>query len=435
MKRDIYLDLKEWKNSNNRKPLILRGARQVGKTYILKEFAKSNFQNFIYVNFEEQKSTKSLFENNLDPHRIISDLSLLHEKTIDPTKTLIIFDEIQACQDALNSLKYFHEKANNYHIIAAGSLLGVKMGESRGFPVGQIQFLDLYPLSFFEFLNALRKDAYRSELEKIKLGDSISEIIHEEVLKLLRLYFVIGGMPAVVKSYRDNSDLFLARTLQNELLNGYKSDFAKYASLGTAIKISNIWESIPAQLAKDNKKFIFKVVTEGARAREYEMALTWLIDAGLIYKLENIETSLVPLIAHKNRNIFKIFFLDIGLLGAFCNLHPSLALDDEKLFSSFNGAIAENFVMQELIFSKKSQIGYWTSAGIAEVDFIFEYKNNIYPLEVKYGTDKRKKSLKVYADKYTPRILSRVSRRNLKLDGNVLNYPLYLISRFPEFYY
>jgi len=279
MKRDLTKKLIQWKDAKARKPLILRGARQVGKTYILKNFAQSFFENYVYVNFEETKDIKKLFETSLDPEKIVTDLSLYFDSKISPEKTLIIFDEVQDCPNALNSLKYFNEKAPHYPIIAAGSLLGVKLGKDRGFPVGKVQFFDLYPLSFSEFLLAIKKTKLHTYITNLSLTDSISELIHQELLELLKIYLIVGGMPEAVNTYCDTHDFTQVRQTQQDILDGYQSDFAKYASANEAVKISAIWQSIPAQLSRDNKKFFFKVAKQGARAREYENALNWLVNS------------------------------------------------------------------------------------------------------------------------------------------------------------
>jgi len=434
MKRDIYLNLLNWQNSKDRKPLILSGARQVGKTYILKKFAENSYQNYVYINFEQQKELSSLFESNIDPAIIIQSLSLLMETTITPKETLVIFDEIQDCPNALTSLKYFNETANEYHLIAAGSLLGVMLGQERGYPVGKVSTLELFPLTFFEFLTAIGKDALRDNLEGIKtVKDKPTEPIHNQLIDLLSTYFITGGMPEAIKKYKETKDLILVREIQGELLRGYRSDFAKYATPSDAVKISMIWESLPAQLSRENKKFSFKEVSKNARSREYISSIKWLIDAGLVYKLENSESPLVPLKAYKNANVFKLYFFDTGLLGALCELEPKLSLDKEELFKFYKGAITENYVVQELLASNKRQLAYWTSSRTAEIDIICEFESQVFPLEVKSGRRTKSKSMSVYVKKNHPPIISRTSKNNLARDTNNINYPLYLISKFPEF--
>jgi uncharacterized protein len=428
MKRDLYDKLLAWKASTNRKPLILRGARQVGKTHLLKEFGKREYNSFIYLNFEEDPRLNELFVNKLDPKTILENISIYINQIIDAKDTLLIFDEIQESPAALNSLKYFQEQANEFHIATAGSLLGVKLAHAKGFPVGKVNFLDLYPLSFFEFLSAINKTLLVDFFSKLNEFETIPEPIHQESLTLLKKYFFIGGMPEAVKEYMKSENLLLIKNIQKEILDAYVLDFAKHAPKDQNMKITNIWESIPNQLAKGNKKFIFSAIRKSARGREYESGIQWLADAGLIYKSYNINTPKLPLAAYANKNTFKIFLLDVGLLSAMNNIPPAYIVDDEKLFSEFNGAFTENFIAQELA-AKHHPLYYWTSEGMAEVDFVIESDQKIYPLEVKAGISRRKKSLIVYGEKYKSKLLLRTSSMNLKKDGNVGNVPLYLVSR------
>ena len=433
MKRDIYAQLLVWKNKPKRKSLILKGARQVGKTFIIKKFAETEYQNYIYINFDENRVIHKLFEENISVKKIINDLSLLNSAIIEPQKTLIIFDEIQECPNALNSLKYFTENEVDYHVIAAGSLLGVWLNNSRGFPVGKVNFLELYPLNFFEFLEAINRLDLRNYLESINHAKPLSEPIHLELQRYLKEYLYVGGMPSVVNQYIESSNKYQdVRIEQNEILAGYEHDFSKYTDKFEAIKISKIWNSLVAQLTKENKKFIFSVLRKGTRAKDYEYSLEWLINAGLVYKIQNISNPKYPLDAFATSNIFKLYFVDVGLLGAKCNLSAKTIIDGNSLFESFKGAIIENYVLQELIKKLGKSIYYWTSEGEAEVDFLLSHNENSYPLEVKAGISKKKKSLAIYGMKYSPPILSRTTSMNLIKDGNILNYPLYLINLFPE---
>lgn len=432
MKRDIYQNLIKWKASNRRKPLILRGARQVGKTYLLKAFGEAEYENIVWINFEQDQRVISLFKRDLDPKRIIQDLSLLLNQKINPHTTLLIFDEIQECPEALNSLKYFNEQANEYHIAAAGSLLGVKLAKIKGFPVGKVNFLNLYPLSFFEFLTALDRQPLREMLANLSHADPLSEPIHNQLIDFLKLYMIIGGMPEAVKQYLINKDLNEVKTIHNEILDAYVFDFSKHAPPIEVMKIMAVWELIPKQLAKENKKFIFSAISPSARSREYETAIQWLVDAGLIYKTYHISTPKMPLEAYADKKTFKIYLLDVGLLAAMARVPPSIILEGHRLFTEFKGAITENFVAQELTVKHGPYLYYWTSEGIAELDFVTQYDMNIYPLEVKSGENKQKKSLSVYGNKYAPSILSRASLMNLVKDGQVCNYPLYLVCKFPE---
>jgi predicted AAA+ superfamily ATPase len=436
MRRDIYHKLLAWKASSRRKPLILRGARQVGKTFILKYFAQAEYKNVIYINFDEEPHFADFFSTDLNPDRILNDLNIYFKKKINAKDTLLIFDEIQECSTALNSLKYFCEKRNDYHIVAAGSLLGVKM--TSGFPVGKVNFLDLAPLNFFEFLEAIGDKLLRELLENLTATKPILIPFHENLTRHLKTYFITGGMPEAVKAYIDTANYEEVREVQKEILNTYTLDFAKHAPPEDIMKIMSVWELIPTQLAKENKKFIFTAISKSARAKTYESAIQWLVNAGLIIRSHNINTPKLPLEAAANRNAFKVFLLDVGLLGAMTKLDPKIVLEGDKLFVEFKGALTENYVAQTLYQQHNNALYYWTSAGIAEVDFILSSGQKIFPLEVKAGISKQKKSLLVYGKKYHRQeycssILSRGTMRNFTLDDNILNYPLYAISLFPRF--
>ena len=430
MKRDIYKQLITWKNDKYRKPLVLRGARQVGKTYILKEFAKE-YNNSLYINFEGMSEIASIFEGNIEPDNIINKLQIQFGVSIEAAKTLIIFDEIQECPNALNSLKYFNEEADEYHIVSAGSLLGVKLKRQKGFPVGNVDFLDLKPLSFFEFLDGMGETRLRKMFEDINKFEPINEALHQKAITLLKQYFIVGGMPEAVKMYVEEKKFENVRKIQSSILDAYALDFAKHASPAEVMKIMAIWESIPNQLAKENKKFIFSAISKSARAREYETSIQWLTDAGLIYKTFNISTPKIPINSYADKNTYKIYMLDIGLLGYMSRLPAKIIMQQHQLFVEFKGALTENFVAQELIANRFDRVYYWTSRGMAEVDFVLPYKLEIYPLEVKAGISTHKKSLLVYGEKYKPKILSRTTLMNLKKDGKLCNYPLYIVSLFP----
>lgn len=407
---------------------MLNGARQVGKTYALKYFGNSSFEEMLYLNFEEDPKLCSYFKGSLDPEHIIKTLELHTETTIEPGTTLIIFDEIQQCPQALTCLKYFYEKANEYHVVAAGSLLGVKTSQEKGFPVGKVNFLDLYPLSFFEFLSATNHEQLRSFLEEYATFEPLPQPIHEKLLQLLKYYFFIGGMPEVVAEYIKQDNLAVVRDVQLEILNAYERDFAKHAPANEIMKIATVWGQVHRQLAKENKKFIFSAIRKSARGRDYEYAIQWLVDAGLIHKSYLVESPKFPLSAYAHTAIFKVFLLDVGLLGAQSLLSPRIILEGNHLFTEFKGAFAENFVAQELVPEYKRRLYYWKSAGAAEVDFLLEHDHTIYPLEVKSGENRRKKSLQVYSQKYSPKVLYRASTMNLKATDNFINYPLYLVS-------
>jgi uncharacterized protein len=431
MKRDIYKLLEDWKRSARRKPLVLNGARQVGKTYALKHFGKTSYEKMAYLNFEKDEKLGQYFEGTLDPKQLVKILSIHTGIEIEPHHTLLVLDEIQECPKALNSLKYFCEEANDYHVVAAGSLLGVKTAQEKGFPVGKVNFLHLYPLTFFEFLSALGHEKIRIFLEEYQIDEPIPNPLHEELIQILRMYFFIGGMPEAVAEYSKTDNLTVVREIQMEILNAYEKDFAKHAPQNEIMKITTVWQQVHRQLAKENKKFIFAAIRKSARGRDYEDAIQWLADAGLIYKSYLVESPKFPLSAYADSNVFKIFLADVGLLGAQSNLSPQIIIDGDRLFTEFKGALTENYVAQELIAAKHKNPYYWASEGTAEIDFLIEEEHEIYPLEVKAGESQKKKSLLVYNQKYTPSKLIRATAMNLKHDGNIYNYPLYLISRFP----
>lgn len=431
MKRDIYLRLEEWKQSTRRKPLVLNGVRQVGKTYSLKHFGNISYEKTAYLNFEKDEKLSQYFEGTLDPKQLIKILSIHTEVEIDPTHTLLIFDEIQECPKALNSLKYFCEEANEYHVAAAGSLLGVKTAGEKGFPVGKVNFLHMYPLSFFEFLSALGQEKTRLFLEDYHSYEPIPNPIHEKLIQLLKIYFFVGGMPEAVDEYSTTESLNVVREIQLEILNAYEKDFAKHAPTNEIMKITTVWKQVHRQLAKENKKFIFATIRKSARGRDYEDAIQWLTDAGLIHKSYLVKSPKFPLSAYADNNIFKIFLADVGLLGAQSHLSPQIIIDGDLLFTEFKGALTENYVAQELIATKHNNPYYWSSEGTAEIDFLLEEDHEIYPLEVKAGASQKKKSLLVYNQKYAPSELIRTTTMNLKQNDTITNYPLYLISRFP----
>lgn len=433
MQRDIYKQLEEWKKSFRRKPLVLNGARQVGKTYALKHFGKTAYPSIAYLNFEKDERLRDYFADTLDPKELIKILSIHTEIDIEPNKTLIVFDEVQECPKALNSLKYFCEEANSYHVVAAGSLLGVKTAGEKGFPVGKVNFLHMYPMTFFEFLSAVGQNKSRQFLEEVHTIESIPGPLHEKLIQLLKLYFFIGGMPEAVAEYAKNEKLPIVREIQLEILNAYEKDFAKNAPPHEIMKITTVWNQVHRQLGKENKKFIFAAIRKSARGRDYEDAIQWLSDAGLIHKSYLVESPKFPLSAYADNNIFKIFLSDIGLLGAQSNLSPQTIIDGNLLFTEFKGALTENYVAQEWTATQQKKLYYWTSEGTAKVDFLIEEEHEIYPLEVKAGTSQKKKSLLSYEQKYSPSKLLRTSTMNLKHDGALCNYPLYLISRILKF--
>jgi predicted AAA+ superfamily ATPase len=432
MKRKIMEKLCSWKGQTKRKPLILMGARQVGKTFVLKKFGELEYKNTVYLNFEDNPRLCKLFEASLDPEVILKALTIEMDAEIIAGKTLIIFDEVQECPNALNSLKYFCENAPDQHIVAAGSLLGVKLAHEKGFPVGKVQFLTLYPLSFLEFLEASKEERLKSFIEELKSIEPLPPNLHEKLLGHFKEYLFTGGMPEAVAEYINSQNLSKVREIQEAILNAYSLDFAKHAPKDQVMKINQVWGSIPNQLAKENKKFIYSALRTGGRAKEFEVALQWLIEAGLIYKVPLISTPKIPLSAYADFNVFKIYLVDVGLLGAMSHLSAKTILYKNELFQEFRGAIAENYVAQELIHSHY-HLFYWTSEGKAELDFVIEQDEFIYPLEVKSGNSSKKKSLRVYGDTYHPKFLIRTSPMNLIKDDDILNCPLYLIEKLRVF--
>lgn len=344
----------------------------------------------------------------------------------------MIFDEIQECPKALNSLKYFCEEASSYHIAAAGSLLGVKVAKEKGFPVGKVNFLHLSPLTFFEVLSATNHEQTRQFLEDYKSFEAIPHPLHERLIQLLKFYLFIGGMPEVVADYVRHEKLSHVREIQLEILNAYEKDFAKHAPANEMMNITTVWKQVHRQLAKENKKFIFAAIRKSARGRDYEEAIQWLTDARLIHKSYFIQTPKFPLSAYADTNTFKLFLLDVGLLGAQSNLAAQSIIEGDLLFTEFKGALTENFVAQELAALKKRELYYWASEGTAELDFLVEGDHAIFPLEVKAGISPKKKSLLVYKEKYPTSKLTRATLMNLNLNGEIYNYPLYMIRRFPE---
>ena len=429
MKREIYHKLLAWKTSKKRKPLLLKGARQVGKTWLIEEFGREEFSQVHTFNFQEDPELHSVFQASLNPMKILETLELSYSVTISLDQDLIFFDEIQECSKALNSLKYFCEESNEYHITAAGSLLGVKVSREKGFPVGKVNFLNLHPLTFFEFLSALGQEKLRSFLEAYQNYEPFPEPIHEKLLQLLKVYFFVGGMPEAVFEYAQSERLDTVREIQLEILDAYERDFAKHAPLSEIMKITTVWKQVHRQLAKENKKFIFAAIRKSARGRDYEEAIQWLLDGGLIHKSHLVKAPKFPLSAYATNNIFKLFLLDVGLLGAQSNLSPQVIIDGNVLFTEFKGALTENYIAQELTATKNAPLYYWASEGSAEIDFLIEHVHEIYPLEVKAGASPKKKSLLVYDQKYTPSKLVRSTTMNLKRHEKIYNYPLYFISR------
>ena len=420
-------DLIKWKNSNTRKPLILRGARQVGKTWLMKEFGKNYYEKCAYINFDDNSRMEELFSGDFDIDRIIQGLKIESNVNIEPENTLIIFDEVQETPKALTALKYFYEKANQYHIIAAGSLLGVAMHEGTSFPVGKVDFLDLYPLSFYEFLQALGEEQL---VELIQKNDfQLITVFASKLKQYLKQYFYIGGMPEVVASYIENKDFNEVRRKQEILLQAYEQDFSKHAPNSVVPRIRQLWNNIPTQLAKENKKFIYGLIKEGARAREYELALSWLIDCGLVYQINRVNDCKVPLSAYQDFSAFKLYLLDVGLLCAMSKIDATTILEGNEIFVEFKGALTEQFVLTELKSNTTFPIFYWSAEkGMAELDYLVQIGRYNVPIELKSSENLQAKSLKVFAQKYNTKINVRTSMSDYKVEDWLINIPLYLIG-------
>jgi uncharacterized protein len=418
----------EWKNKRSFKPLILMGARQVGKTWLMKNLGQTEFSNFIYINFEKEQSYKNLFEADLDTERIVQTLALMSNQEVEDDKTLLIFDEIQEAPKALTSLKYFAEDRPNLHVIAAGSLLGVTL-EKGSFPVGKVEFLKINPMSFDEFLKATNNSAL-SELLAQKDFKIITSF-KDKYTQALRSYYLVGGMPEAVSSFAENSaDYKKVKHIQESILNAYMQDFAKHAPATLIPKIITLWNSMVSQLAKENKKFIYGLVKSGARAREYEQAIDWLVNYGLVHQVFAINKIAFPLPAYRDLKCFKLYVSDVGLLSFMSNLSPNVILDNDTFFQEFKGSLTEQFVLQELIVAKAENISYWTNdSGLAELDFIFEKNGTFYPLEVKASENLQAKSLKIFHEKYPKFHCYRTSLSDYRQEEWMTNIPLYGITK------
>ncbi len=428
MKRLILDKLIEWKNSDSRKPLILRGARQVGKTYILQQLGREYYDNVATFNFDSDRNLASVFQATKDPNTILDKLALAYGVKIEPGKTLIIFDEIQECPEAISSLKYFYESTPEYHIACAGSLLGIRLAKTS-FPVGKVNFLDMHPMTFTEYLLADGKEnlvEYLSSIDKIV---AIDDIFSSQLTDELKEYFIIGGMPEAVLSWTTKRDLSDVNRIHEEILSSYERDFTKHADNNTANKISLIWNNIPSQLARDNKKFVYQAIKEGARARGYEDALNWLRDADLINKVLNVTKPAFPLKAYANLSDFKIYMLDVGLLGHMSELDSVVTINEERLFEEFKGSFTEDYCVSMLAAALSGRTVHYFTFDRYEIDALIQFQNSIIPIEIKSGTKKSHTSLKNYISEYNPEIAVRFSTRNLSFDGKILNIPLYLVER------
>lgn len=427
MKRKLLENLIEWKNRKAHKPLILEGARQVGKTWLMQEFGNTQYKKVAYINFDRNLKMRETFETDLDTKRLITAIGLDAEFKITPEDTLIIFDEIQECPRAITSLKYFNEDAPEYDIIAAGRLLGVAHHTGTGFPVGKVEFLRLYPLSFTEFLDAMGKEQYVELIEKQDF--EMIKIFSNKFEDLLKQYCYIGGMPEVVQNFVNNGDFNQVRTIQKRILSAYERDFSKHIPANTVEKARMLWNSIPTQLAKENKKFIYNAIKKGARAKEFETALTWLRNNGLIYQVHKITKPGLPIGAYADLDAFKLFVLDVGLLGALSGLEAKTILGKYEIFQEFKGAIAEQYVLQQFKTIDDMPIYYWTNeTSRSEVDFVIQRESKVIPVEVKAATNLKARSLKIYMEQFKPELAIRTSLADYKKTENLVDIPLYAIE-------
>ena len=430
MKRLIIDELIKWKNNPNKKPLILNGARQVGKTWLMLELGKNYYKDYVYVNFDNRYELSELFEPNLDTKRIIAKLSQLYNKRITK-KTLIIFDEIQEIPRALSSLKYFNEDAPEYNIICAGSLLGVALHKGVSFPVGKVEHIDIYPMIFKEFLLATGRENYYNAL--VNKDWTIIKILKKGFIEALREYYIVGGMPACIQDYANNKDFHRVKKIQDEILFNYERDFSKHTPIELTDKIRAVWKSIPSQLAKENKKFIYGHIRDGAKSKEYESAINWLCDCGLIRKVYRVTTPKVPLKFYEDLKVFKLYLCDVGLLSRLSELDVEDVLLGNKLFVEFKGALTENYVCQEFSAMDDFKFDYYTNErSKSEIDFIAKIGKGIVPIEVKAEINLQAKSLTAYNQKHNPEKLCRASMADYKVTGNLYDIPLYAIGEIKE---
>ena len=419
--------LYKWKNSKRRKPLIIEGARQVGKTWLMKEFGKQAYADTVYINFDSNSRMADLFSADLDTDRLIMGLELYAGRKINPENTLLIFDEVQEVPRALASLKYFYENAPQYHIVCAGSLLGIALHQGTSFPVGKVDFLKLYPLSFSEFLMATGNERF-AELLKKQDYEMITSF-KQTYIDALKHYYFVGGMPEAVQSFAESKDFNEVRAIQKRILAAYEQDFSKHAPNEIVPKIRMLWNSIPSQLARENKKFIYGLVREGGRAREYETAIMWLSDCGLVHKVSRVNAAGIPLKAYEDLKAFKLFIVDVGLLGCMTGLRQRTLLDGDDLFVEFKGALTEQYVCQQLKTIEDLGVYYYTNdRGSCEIDFVVDTGEQIVPIEVKAETNLRAKSLKTYRERFEPELSVRTSMADYKKEDCLLNLPLYAIE-------
>ena len=428
MYRMAMENLLAWKQSRRRKPLIIEGARQVGKTWLMKEFGRQAYGDTVYINFDSNARMAELFASDLDTKRLVLGLELYAGRKIDPENALLIFDEVQEVPRALAALKYFCEDAPQYHIVCAGSLLGIALHRGTSFPVGKVDFLKLYPLSFQEFLMAIGKQQFSELLDQQDF--SMITSFRETYADALKQYYFVGGMPEAVESFAENQDFNEVRQIQKRILAAYEQDFSKHAPNEVVPRLRMLWNSIPAQLAKENKKFIYGLVREGARAKDYETALLWLSDCGLVHRVSRVNAPGIPLRAYEDMKAFKLFVLDVGLLGCMTGLHQRTLLDGNALFVEFKGALTEQYVCQQLKTLADLELCYYTNdRGSCEVDFVVDTGGRVMPLEVKAETNLRAKSLKTYREKFSPELAIRTSMADYRKEDGLVNLPLYAIGQ------
>lgn len=425
MKRNAIKELCEWKENNGRKPLVILGARQVGKTWLMKEFGKEAYKKCAYVNFEDNDDLRGLFEHDFDIQRIIANLQWTTGVTIDED-TLIILDEIQEAPRGITALKYFQEKAPQYHVIAAGSLLGIAMHKNDSFPVGKVDFMHLYPLSFYEFLNAIGE---KKMVDLLQAKDwTMLTMVRAKFEERLRQYYFVGGMPAAVLAFVNDGDLNKVRTIQKSIIEAYERDFSKHAPAIEVPRIRMVWHSIPSQLSKENRKFIYGMIKEGARAKDFELAIEWLKDAGLIYKINRCKKAQLPLAAYEDFSAFKMFLSDIGLMGAMSNIPVQSLLNGNMLFSDFKGALTEQFVLQQMKTNQTLSIYYWSADNSrGEIDFLVQQEEKVIPIEVKAEENLQAKSLRMFVERNPGLKGCRFSMSPYREQDWLVNYPLYSV--------
>ncbi len=438
MLRKDYEKLLKWKNKTSRKPLLVLGVRQCGKTYLVKEFGSKEFENMAYINFDGNKGLQSIFDYDFDINRILDEIgSVVLNKKIIPGKTLLFLDEIQDCPRAIQSLKYFCENLPELHVIAAGSLLGIALKEQGiSFPVGKVQRLEMFPMSFEEFVIADGGEKYLNGMSKLPLGREVSDLYSVPMQKYLQNYYIVGGMPEAVKIWIQTHDYNQVEEIQNQILKDYADDFGKHTTPDTAIKIKLIWDAIPSQIAKDNNKFIFSHIKEGARAKDLEDALEWLVSAGLVYKLNLVQTPQLPLESMKDNTYFKIYMADVGLLRKKSNVNYRTILNGDESFIQFKGAFSENYIMSELKSLGVSAY-FWRTKADAEVDFISDYEGVLFPIEVKSATNTKAKSLQLFCKRFSPKLAFKASLKNvgdnMMEETHIWNIPLYIFFRIKEY--